>query len=143
MKKLLFIFAIIISTVSCDLLNELEECEKILEKETWTTYGVDVYDKQHSRISGIDVKLETWKVHCDGHIGKPPGDVLTGVTELGFFGPPIRFGYKFNTLEDKVHFKATISKNGTVIEIDEAIYTYNMLPPKDFNFKFYIDSKWR
>ena len=149
MKKLLLALVLLFTfTTSCDLINSLEdECDKVDEINTSTNYGVIVYDTNHSRINGIDVKLETWKVHCDGSIGTPNGNVITGVTgtggsAVGFFGTPYRYGYTIKTKQDEIHFKATLSKNGAVIVVEDAVYDYTLLPPSSLIMKIYIDPKW-
>ncbi len=149
MKKLLFIFAIMISTFSCGLFEPIDECEELDHKESHTTYGVTVLTEQyHSRVNDIDVKLETWKVHCNGSIGHIPGNVITGVTgykgsDTGTFGAAYTYGYTYKTLKDEVHFKATLSKNGVFIKEGDYIYSYNKLAPRSLDMIFYIDAKYK
>lgn len=143
MKKILLILVVFFTTLSCDVLNPPDECEELAYRDSNTIFGATVYTiQQHSRISGIDVKLETWKVHCDGSIGKIPGNVNEGVTVLGSYDVLYYYGYTYKTLEDEIHFKATISKNGEIIDTSDYVYSYNSLAPRELDIKFYIDKKY-
>ena len=148
MKKILILSLILFSLSSCDLFNPIDDCEELDHRESYTSYGVKVLSTQaHGRLNGVTVRLETWKVHCNGSIGRIDGSDITGVTgykgqDTGTFGIPYRFGYTYKTAEDKVHFKATLSKNGEIIDEGDYIYSYNSLPPSSLIMTFYIDQKY-
>jgi hypothetical protein len=129
------------------LINAIEECDEVDEIVVNTAYGVVVYDTNGTRVNGINVKLRTYKEHCDGSIGTPNGSIVTGVTGYGgaapgFFGVPYYYGYTIKTKQDALHFKATISKNGKFIDSADYIYSYNLLPPSNIIIDFHIDPKW-
>ena len=148
MKKLLLIL-LILTFSSCGLFDEIDKCETLDEvRNSTSSIGVTVYTLEHARINNITVKIETWKVHCNGSIGKPPGDTMTGITgagsaDTGFYGNFYNYGYKYQTLHDKVHFKATLSKNGQYISEMENIYSYNHPAPSWIHMKIDIDKKWK
>ena len=154
MKHLLgyLMLSVIFTVTSCELLDfgAEDDCEKLEEFQQSISVCVVVETIGGGLpIEDIGVKINTWKVHCDGHKGYPPTSEWEGKTnDLGKFCNGFTSFFKMNTAKDEIHTSVTLyDKYGEVITTDGTTFSYwyckNNLTSTDLDlFKIRIDDKY-
>ena len=128
MKKLIVLLSVLAMPLlftSCELFED--ECEEVTHIETQTNVSVILKDSESGGfIENADLKITTWKTHCDGHKGYPPVSEWTGKTnEKGYYNNRYTFGYTMKTKKDFFTIRLIFyNENGKSIKEFVKEYSY-------------------